>query len=416
MAMRTNPVRGTRDFGPKQMELREYLMDKITASYKKRGFTKIQTPVIENIDLLLGSEGGENLQMIFKIMKRGEKLKLDKEGLSELDLADMGLRYDLTLPLSRFYANSKADLPTPFKAIQMGEVFRAERPQKGRFRSFVQCDIDIIGDETSAAEMELLDTTAKTLYDLDFKDFTICINDRRILSGIIEFSGFSTDDINSVCITLDKLDKVGKGGVKEELEKKGYDVAAVVKLMDVLAQMEEATILELEKFDIDKKVLEDLNEVVETVTTLSDGKYKVEFDPSLVRGMGYYTGMIFEAKYGSFGSSIAGGGRYDKMIGKLTNEDVPAVGFSIGFERIITILEEEGFEIPKAEQKIAFLYNPEEDKMVDVIKAANQFRDEGKTVNIVVKAKKFGKQLKRLEAQGFDSFCVYGDELEIKEM
>lgn len=414
MKMNTNPIRGTRDFGPGEMELRDYVRNTIIEVYKKHGFTRIQTPILENIDLLLGSEGGENLKLIFKVLKRGEKLKLNKDTLKEIDLVDMGLRYDLTLPLSRFYANNQANLPTPFKSIQVGEVYRAERPQKGRFRSFVQCDIDIIGEDNYTAELELILTTAKALSALDFKDFAVRINDRRILKALIESAGFETEEVNGVCIILDKLDKIGLTGVKEELIQKGYENDIVERFAAILTDLQDAKLENLRVYGVDDEVLMPLMKVMDIVSAQSDGKYKITFDPSLVRGMGYYTGMIFEIEYSDFGCSIAGGGRYDKMIGRFMKNDVPAVGFSIGFERIITILQEKGFKVPNKDNQVAFLFDTEKDDLADVLQKANTLRNQGKNVSMIPKQKNVGKQINRLEIQGFDYFCIYKDEIEVK--
>lgn len=416
MKINTNPIRGTRDFLPQEVELRDYVKNTIIEVYQNHGFTKIETPILENIDLLLGSDGGENLKMLFKVLKRGEKLNLNQENLKELDIVDMGLRYDLTLPLSRFYANNVANLPTTFKSIQVGKVYRAERPQKGRFRSFVQCDIDIIGEESYIAELELILTTSKALLKLDFNDFTVKINDRRILKAIIEYAGFSCDDINDVCISLDKLDKIGVEGVKNELFKKGYKEENVEGFIKILRELEKSNLEDLSKLSIDEEVVLSLKNTIDIVSKQSDGKYKIVFTPSLVRGMGYYTGMIFEIEYGDFGSSIAGGGRYNKMIGRFMKNDIPAVGFSIGFERIINILQEKNFEIPNRNKSIVFLYDKYKDDIEDVLDKAEVIRNNNKSVTILPKEKKLGKQLNRLKTQGFDYFCIYGEGLEIKDL
>lgn len=417
MKTSTKPVRGTRDFGPRDMELRDYVQQTIIEIYREAGFSRIQTPVLEDIDNLLGSDGGENLKLIFKILKRGDKLQLDKEGLSEVELSDMGLRYDLTLPLSRFYADNQAILPAIFKSIQVGEVFRAERPQKGRFRSFVQCDIDIIGEEDCNAEMELILTTTKALNKLDFKNFIVRINDRRVLKSTIEYAGFPSEEVGKVCIILDKLDKIGLEGVKKELLSCEYNNEWVEKFLEVLKELESNGLDKLKEFGVEEKVVDDLKSVLEVVTSQANGTYEIKFDPSLVRGMGYYTGMIFEIEYSDFGCSVAGGGRYDKMIGRFMKKDVPAVGFSIGFERILTILEEKGFKIPNRNEKIAFLYEKGKDNMVEVFKEADKIRETGKKVCLIPKQKKVGKQIDKLQEQGFDAFCIYNVEgFEIKSL
>lgn len=417
MKINTNPVRGTRDFGPQDMELRDYVTDVIMKVYRRHGFTRIQTPILENIDLLLGSEGGENLKLIYKILKRGNKLNLTKDDLKEIDLVDMGLRYDLTLPLSRFYANNFSDLPAQFKGMQIGEVFRAERPQKGRYRSFYQCDIDIIGEESEVAELELILTTTEALLALDFNDFIIRINDRRILTGLIKFAGFTEDDVNSVCITFDKLDKIGLEGVEKELNGKEYSTEMVKKFINIVEDITKGIgIQDMQKFGIEEEVLNPLDNLITIVQQQSKGKYKIKFDPTIVRGMGYYTGIIYEIECEGLGVSIAGGGRYDKMIGRFMKNDVPAVGFSIGFERILAIMQDRNFKIPNNFSKIAFLYDKKKDELIDVIQKSNDLRAEENTVALIPKGKKLGKQLDNLKLQGFDSFCVYGETIETKKL
>lgn len=417
MKINTNPVRGTRDFGPQDMELRDYVTDVIMKVYRRHGFTRIQTPILENIDLLLGSEGGENLKLIYKILKRGNKLNLSKDDMKEIDLVDMGLRYDLTLPLSRFFANNFNSLPATFKGMQIGEVFRAERPQKGRYRSFYQCDIDIIGEESEVAELELILTTAEALLALEFNDFIIRINDRRILTGLIKYAGFTEEDVNRVCITFDKLDKIGLEGVETELIGKEYDEEIVKKFISVVEDITKGIgIKEMKKFGIEEDVLNPLDNLITIVQKQSKEKFKIKFDPTIVRGMGYYTGIIYEIECEGLGVSIAGGGRYDKMIGRFMKNDVPAVGFSIGFERILAIMQDKKFQIPNDFSKIAFLYDKKKDELIDVIEKSDDLRAEENTVALIQKGKKLGKQLDSLKEQGFDSFCIYGETIEIKKL
>ncbi len=401
--MHSNPVRGARDILPEEMRVRDALEQKILTIYRAHGFSRIETPALENIDLLLGSDGGENLKMLFTILKRGEKLKIHEDSTVN-DLCDMGLRYDLTLPLSRFYANNANTLETPFKAIQIGNVFRAERPQKGRFRSFKQCDIDIIGDATIAAEMELINTTSKALLAIGFEDFTIKVNDRKLLTAFIKKSGFKEEDAGSVCISLDKADKIGADGVKKELTAKGYDEAMVSKFVDAVSAI---TLDNIGEMVDEPEAVADLKTVIETSTALSEGKYNVVFDFTLIRGMGYYTGQIFEVSYGPYGFSIAGGGRYDNMIGKYAKNSVPAVGFSIGFERIVTILMEEERGLQDDGKRMVLFYNSDED-FKEVIRYADTLRDTGMTVNLVAAKKKLGKQINYYADKGYDGFMVYG--------
>ncbi len=415
MANSVQPVRGTRDYLPGEVRVRDAIKSVILRSYENNGFSKIQTPMIEDIDRLDKSDGGENLNMIFRILKRGKKLDLNKAGLTEKDLVDSGLRFDLTLPLSRYFANNRAHLRMPFKVIQIGQVFRAERPQKGRLRQFYQCDIDIIGDASPEAEIELIHTTAKTLMELGFDDFTVRINDRRILFDMIEFAGFPKEEVLSVCITFDKLDKIGVDGVKKELLGKGFAPTVIERFVDAIETGGEAGVSAMADYCTDQQVIEQLRYIIDSVEEIGRGKYKIEYDKSLVRGMGYYTGTIFEVVSPKFNSSIAGGGRYDKMIGKMIGEDIPAVGFSIGFERIAEILlnsEDMKFKFP--EKRLAVLYEKSDD-FVKVLEKADELRGEGYDVCTLVKAKKLGKQLSSLEAEGYESAFIFGQE-EIKDL
>ncbi|WP_414151213.1 histidine--tRNA ligase [Acetobacterium carbinolicum] len=407
----SKPVRGTRDILPEEAKIRDRLEQQILAVYRAHGFSRIETPVMENLELLLGSDGGENLKMLFTVLKRGEKLNLNPDA-SVLDLCDMGLRFDLTLPLSRFYSNNQEVLETPFKAIQIGNVFRAERPQKGRFRAFKQCDIDIIGDPTVSAEIELIDTTAKALLAIGFSGFTIKVNHRQLLSEVIIKAGFAADQVGSVCISLDKMDKIGAAGVTGELLEKGHEQQKVNQLMACVTGI---NLDNLEKWVEDAASIGDLTQVISTVKTLAKEQFDVVFDFSLIRGMGYYTGLIFEVSYGLYGYSIAGGGRYDNMIGKYNKVSVPAVGFSIGFERIISILMEEQQDARQIDPAIILFYDAQINNMGAVIGVADCWRNEGYRVNLVAMKKKFGKQIAAWDNGQYEGFLVFGRDEEIKK-
>ncbi|MBN2899275.1 MAG: histidine--tRNA ligase [Clostridia bacterium] len=415
MAMNTNPARGMRDFLPEDKALREYVKSTIRKVYETSGFTEIETPAVENIENLLGSDGGENLKLIYKILKRGEKLDLDQSGLNESDLADLGLRYDLTIPLCRYYANNKANLPGVFKAIQIGNVYRAERSQKGRYRTFVQCDVDVIGDTSITTEIDLINTVTKALTALSLNNFVVRINDRRVLKGAIAFAGFSDDEFPKVCIILDKMDKIGEDGVKNELLKESYDEANIDKLMDVLKVVSSDNIEALKNYGVEEAAVESLSTIISAVKMLSGGAYDIEFDFTLVRGMGYYTGTIFEIAMSDLGYSVAGGGRYDELIGRFIGESVPACGFSIGFERIVDLLKERNFK-PNQRDKVALVYD-ESTAINVVMSTAEQLRTEGSIVSILQKAKKFGKQLNRFEAEGYNKVAILNnDALELKNL
>ena len=415
MKANLNPAKGMRDITPYEKEIRDYVEGVIVNTYKQSGFELFETPVVENIENLTGSEGGENLMLIYKILKRGDKLDLQKEGLTEDELSDLGLRYDLTVPLSRFYCNNRADLLPIFKALQVGNVFRAERAQKGRYRSFKQCDIDIIGDGTQAAELELIATTAKALNALNVTDFMVRFNDRRVLKAVILNCGFTEEEFDGVCIIVDKMDKIGIGGIKNEMEGKDYNKTSVEKLMGALKEINEKGTDCLNEYGVQNNVVQDVKNVLEESNAYANGKYDVVFDFTLIRGMGYYTGSIFEIAYKDLGYSIAGGGRYDEMVGNFIGEKIPAIGFSIGFERLVNQLMEENFKVPDLE-KAVLLYEPA-DRYIDVLAKAENIREEGYTVSIFEKAKKLGKQLNQFQGYGYKKFAVYnGEETELKDL
>lgn len=409
--MKATPVKGTRDYLPKETEIRDYLQNIIMETYSSAGFQRITTPIIEDSVNLDKSEGGENLNLIFKILKRGKKLDsaLAGEHPTEKELADMGLRYDLTLPLSRYYANNRNELLSPFKVIQMDRVYRAERPQKGRLREFMQCDIDIIGNESRDAEIELILTTTKALNRVGLSDYKVKINDRRILSDIFAYAGFAKKDNEKLAIIFDKQDKIGIDGVKAELEENGFDQICIDKFISLFANG--SLTLESVANVCDASYVAELQRIIDAVTTVSKGTIPVEFCPSLVRGQGYYTGTIFEVEAAGYSGAVAGGGRYDNLIGKFLNEDIPAVGFSIGFERIFGILMEQNYSIPNRKKKIAVFYDT--DTYAEALIYAEELRNDY-IVSVIARPKKLGKYLNKLETQGFDGFAVYGQEDGVK--
>ncbi len=409
--MKATPVKGTRDYLPKETEIRDYLQNIIMETYSSAGFQRITTPIIEDSVNLDKSEGGENLNLIFKILKRGKKLDsaLAGEHPTEKELADMGLRYDLTLPLSRYYANNRNELLSPFKVIQMDRVYRAEHPQKGRLREFMQCDIDIIGNESRDAEIELILTTTKALNRVGLSDYKVKINDRRILSDIFAYAGFAKEDNEKLAIIFDKQDKIGIDGVKTELEENGFDQICIDKFISLFA--DGSLTLESVANVCDASYVAELQRIIDAVTTVSKGTIPVEFCPSLVRGQGYYTGTIFEVEAAGYSGAVAGGGRYDNLIGKFLNEDIPAVGFSIGFERIFGILMEQNYSIPNRKKKIAVFYDA--DTYAEALIYAEDLRN-NYIISVIARPKKLGKYLNKLEAQGFDGFAVYGQEDGVK--
>lgn len=406
--MKTNALKGMKDILPQEQRMRDFVQSKILETYKASGFERISTPILEDSENLDKSDGGDNLNLIFKVLKRGEKLEaaLAKQNPTDKDLSDMGLRYDLTLPLTRFFSANRNELCFPFKVIQTDRVYRAERPQKGRLREFVQCDIDILGDSSVNAEVELIDVTANAMLSIGFKDFYININDRRILRNMLETMGFLPDSIDSVCITFDKLDKIGADGVKAELQEKQFDKKAIDALVDFI-QQGEITLDNVISRCSDASIGDDLKYIIQTAKKVSGGKYDVKYCPNLVRGQGYYTGAVFEIASPLFSGAIGGGGRYDNLIGKFTGQSIPAVGFSIGFERICSILLEQNYQIPGAKERCALLY----DDSADFAKIMNMAQSLRKDYNVAVfkKAKKMGPQFDMLEKQGFTKFAVLKD-------
>ena len=406
------PVKGMRDQLPGDVQLRQRVMGLIRDTYRRYGFTEIETPAMEHIENLSNKQGGENEKLIFKILKRGRDLEKVIES-GGTDFADTGLRYDLTVPLARYYAANAAQLPSPFKALQIGSVWRADKPQKGRFRQFTQCDIDILGDGSELAEIELIAATSEALSAIfaqaGIRDFTVHVSDRRILSGMARYAGFDEADFGNVFIILDKLDKIGLDGVRAELEKAGYDPAAVEKCVAIFAEDTAGKgpadfCAFLDETCLDPAVPQGLERILACVRAMNRPGVSVVFDPTLVRGMGYYTGTIFECTIDGYGFAIAGGGRYDKMVGKYSGTDVPACGFSIGFERIITILQDHADAIDAAkEPKVALLAEKgvDNERLAALFHRAQTLRDEGKTVTVQTMKKNIRRQIELLEAEGY---------------
>ena len=407
MQLIKKPVTGMKDILPQEMAIREYVLEVMRKTYHSFGFVSIETPAVEHLENLNSKQGGENEKLIFKILKRGEKLNLET-AKEEADLVDGGLRYDLTVPLCRYYSNHANELPMPFKALQTGNVWRADRPQRGRYRQFRQCDIDIIGDDSPLAEIELILATSAFLGKIGFRDFTIRINDRRLLKAMAAGCGFAEEKYDTLFIILDKMDKIGMEGVAGELEKEGFDKQSVARYLDMFRNITPdgdgiVYLKDLLKEQLDPMVADQLIHIMESVNSCKAADFKMVFDPTLVRGMGYYTGPIFEIGMDEYGGSVGGGGRYDEMIGKFTGNKVPAVGFSVGFERIVMLLLENGYTVPGAPEKKAYLLDKKLSKeaVEEVLKKAMTERAEGKEVNIAVmkKNKKFQKD--QLEAGGF---------------
>ncbi len=413
MALSKKPVTGMRDILPEEMRIRDYVIGVIKETYGRFGFTSIETPCMENIANLTNKQGGDNEKLIFKVLKRGEKLNV-AQAQEEEDVVDFGMRYDLTVPLVRYYSNNAAQLPSPFKALQIGNVWRADRPQRGRFRQFMQCDIDIFGEPSNLAEIELILATTTTLTKLGFRGFEIRINDRRILKAMAAYSGFPEEAYDNVFITLDKMDKIGLEGVRAELLENGFDGNIVDKYLELYQNLEKAEdgvayLGEALSGVMEASVTEGLREIIDSVQATKEAGFETVFDPTLVRGMSYYTGTIFEIAIPEFGGSCGGGGRYDAMVGKFTGKEVPACGFSIGFERIILLLTESGFRVPDAPKRVAYLVEKgvEGQALCDVIAKAQEARTQGQQVLVarMNKNKKFQKE--QLTAEGYGEFLEF---------
>ena len=399
------PVRGTYDYPPIEAESREIIKQKILSSYQDNGFTLIETPVLENLSLLDSSEGGDNLRLMFKTIKRGAQLDLTKPNLCEKDIVEEGLRYDLTVPLARFYAGNRENLPNPFKAIQIGHSFRAERPQRGRNRQFIQCDIDIFGDNSINAEIETITTALNTFAHLGIDNVVIKVNSRKILNSLVKFCGFNDEDINSVCITLDKFDKIGIEGIEKELLDNGFDSKYITTLITAINDIKTQGIQVATNYGVEAQEVDNINTIISTVNSVVNNG-KCEFDLSIVRGQGYYTGTVFEAYTEGFSGAVGGGGRYDKMVGKLIGVDVPAIGFSIGFERVLLILIEQG-KLDKSKLKIALIYNKEDDYTMVLAKKQELMKQYA--VSTYARPKNMKAMLDRLKFGNFDGFINMQD-------
>jgi histidyl-tRNA synthetase len=385
MASQINPPRGMRDFLPTEKTVRNDLLSKIVGTYASHGFQEIETPALEAIERLSSGDGGDNEKLAFRVLKRGEELEAAL-GKNSDELSDLGLRYDLTVPLTRYYATNHAKLPKVFKAIQTGPVWRAERPQKGRYRQFVQCDIDIIGDASNFAEIELLNASLNALSSIGIKDAKIRINHRELLSRSIAALGVAPTDFGKAMITIDKLDKIGPDGVALEMKERFGE------------KISDATSSWLSSLSSDPNVPLELSEIFEAVEKLHPGKLR--FDPTLVRGMGYYTGSIFEIEHPASGSSIGGGGRYDGMVGKWLGTEVAAVGVSIGFERVAELVSGSS----ASSKSLVVIFEPNDQQAALSVQA--EAIAAGYLVRLEPTPKKLNTLLDSLKEQGMAEFAV----------
>ena len=410
MKIDNSPARGTRDLLPASVAVRDHVLESITTVYRRFGYQRIETPALEDIARLQGGQGGENEKLIFQVLRRGLADEV-AAGTPVRDLVDLGLRYDLTVPLTRFYGNNHAQLPSPFRSLQVGPVWRAERPQKGRYRQFYQCDIDIIGEPTVLAEAELIEATAQALAAVGLEDTTVRLSDRRFLSALAESAGVPEASRDGFFIILDKLDKIGWDGVRSELEGFGLAPEAITAAVDKISALQQLAPGKLGDALADAlpnmaaDAVEDLATTTACLDRLGeDCPLSWQFDPTLVRGMGYYTGHVFEVSHPKMRSSVAGGGRYDKLIGRSLDRDVPACGFSLGFERIVDLLER------SARRGTVALLAEANVPVTEVLAAARDLRSQGRAVEVIRRSGKFGAQLTRLENAGFTAFIHLRDD------
>ena len=409
---KTQPARGMRDFLPSDVRKRNYVINIIKEVYESYGFEPLETPAVENLETLMGKYGEEGNQLVFKILKRGEKLYLQSK-----ELADLALRYDLTVPLARVVANYRHELPKFFKRYQIQPVWRADRPARGRFREFYQCDVDAIGSSSMIVEAELISAVCEILTKLGFRDFEIKFNHREVLYGILDNAGIQKEKYTDALVAIDKLDKIGRDGVEKELVEREISTTAskiVLDLFDAvnLTKNQElnvnSTIQKLLIPFISLETLEELGQLRRFAEELP-----IILDPSLARGLSYYTGAIFEIilTNGDFAGSIGGGGRYDGLIGMFGKEQIPACGFSLGLERILVVMNERGMFPPELETNSAdvmvTIWN--KDSIAKSLKLANELRSQGLRVLVYPEADKIGKQFKYAGQINIPFVCVLGE-------
>jgi histidyl-tRNA synthetase len=419
MRIDNSPARGMRDLLPADVAVRDHVLESISAVYRQFGYQRIETPALENIERLQSGEGGDNEKLIFQVLRRGLPPEC-AAGTSLRDLVDLGLRYDLTVPLTRFYGNNHASLPQPFRSLQVGPVWRADRPQRGRYRQFYQCDIDMIGEPTVLAEAELIEATSEALAAIGITGTTIRLSDRRFLAALASDCGIPPEQWDAFFITLDKLDKIGWGGVGSELAELGFTPAQAASVAEKIQSLVDvpadklADTLAVTVPGLAAEVIEDLSTTAASLDRLAaertQGPLSWHFDPTLVRGMGYYTGQVFEIIHKDMNGSVAGGGRYDKLIGRSLGYDVPACGFSIGFERIVDLLSR---GLPR--DAVAVLVEsdvpvPDALAVAREMRAAAGLSGAARVVETVRRSGKFGAQLKRLEGAGFSGFVLVRSE------
>jgi len=426
---KTQPARGMRDFLPDDVRKREYVIGVIKEVYERYGFEPLETPAAENIETLMGKYGEEGNQLIFKILKRGVH-----EGSGEADLA---LRYDLTVPLARVVAEYRDKLPKFFKRYQIQPVWRADRPARGRFREFYQCDVDVLGSRSMVIEAEICAAAAEVLKRLGFKDFGIRLNHRKVLTGILGVAGVGLEQHDGALVALDKLDKIGRKGVEEELASRDITPVASQRLLDFFSELtalehaaeiaagedttkkqdalNKAVLGRIVEFVSDNVMgsegVAELQSILEFANAAGIGR-QIRVDPSLARGLSYYTGAIMEISVKDLAGSLGGGGRYDNLVGMFAGQDIPACGFSLGLERILVVMgEREMFPSNisgAAADVMVAIWNDE--SIGESIQLAQELRDLGLRVDLYPEADKLGKQFKYASIRGLPFVAVIGDE------
>jgi histidyl-tRNA synthetase len=416
MKIDNSPARGMRDLLPADVAVRDHVLESISAVYRRFGYQRIETPALEHIKRLTSGEGGDNEKLIFEVLRRGLPAEVPP-GTPLRELVDLGLRYDLTVPLTRFYGNNHASLPMPFRSLQVGLAWRADRPQRGRYRQFYQCDIDMIGEPSVLAEAELIEATTEALAAIGLTGITVRVSDRRFLAALASECGVPAERQDAFFITVDKLDKIGWDGVQAELAELGFDRAQVTAAEEKIRGLigvpagTLADALGRSVPTLPAEVIQDLSATAASLDQLAKSwahePLDWQFDPTLVRGMGYYTGQVFEIIHPDMSRSVAGGGRYDKLIGRSLGHDVPACGFSLGFEPIVDLLSGE-----RPRNALAVLVEGDV-PVPDAVAVARELRElagPGRVVETVRRSGKFGAQLKRLEAAGFTELVLVRSE------
>src|SRR5688572_12634842 len=416
----TNPARGMRDFLPADVRKREYVIGIIKEVYESYGFEPLETPAVENLETLMGKYGEEGNQLIYKILKRGEKLRQEtgdaRQEIKESDLSDLALRYDLTVPLARVVANNKNELPKFFKRYQIQPVWRADRPARGRFREFYQCDVDAIGSSSMVVEAELISAVTQILTRLGFKDFIVRVNHREILTDILDTAGVPSELHGDALVAIDKLDKVGSEGVAKELSDRGVTDSATKVLLDIFEQTQQII---GEGKNVNRTIVSNLINIVSSEVLTQIGqlllfadRYSIQIDPSLARGLSYYTGTIMEINVPDLAGSLAGGGRYDGLIGMFGKEEIPACGFSLGLERILVVMEERGMfppEIADSTPADVMVTIWSEETIGESLKLANELRQQGLRVTVYPEPDKLGKQIKYADSIKVPFVCIRGE-------